>query len=232
MFSQELRDYITYGKEDAGVEYKASMKWTKKSKINKERVSTLQIVKAMLSLSNNTNGGVIVIGEKEKGNGEFIPTGVSKKVYDSFKYDDISRYLKGISNPRVQFKISRDEMKINGKKKKFVIIQIAESNEFPVICTRTELYDRTKGQYPDNVVLRENAIYIRAKAPVESREISSVREWRELIYRIMERSKRELLKRMPCSEFMKDKLKNGEKAKIKVVTGSPEFQQQLKNDKL
>lgn len=226
MFSQELREYITHGREESHIEYKASMKWIKKPRTNQDRAAIFKVVKAMLAMANNPNGGVIVIGEREKGNGEFAPTGVSKEVYDSYKYDDISRYIKGISDPQVQFKITRDEMEINKKKKRFIIIQVTESVEFPIICTRTELYDKSKPPYSDNVVLRENVIYIRTKAPIESREIANVQEWRELIYRIMEKSRKELLKRMPCFDYMKEKArKETEKDKLA-------FKQQLKKDNL
>lgn len=232
MFSQELKEYITHGKEEAHIEYKASMRWTSKPKKRKDKIAIFKIARAMLAMSNHPNGGVIVIGEKEKGNGEFKPIGVGKINYDSFKYDDISRYIKRLSSPQIQFKLDRDSMSIDGIDRRFVVIQVAESLEFPVICTKTEKYDETKSPYGDNIALRENAIYIRSKSPIESREISSVEEWQELIYRVMEKSRRELIKRMPCFEYIREKEKKGEIAKQKIIESSPEFQKQLKRDDL
>jgi len=231
MLEQILQGYITHGREETYLEYKSSRKWFTKQPKDKHKVSNLEIVKAMLAMSNHLSGGVIVIGEKEKGNGEFKPTGVNKVNSDSFKYDDISRYLKGFSNPQLQFKVTRDAMEINGKKKKFVVIQVTESLEFPVICTKAAKYNNSQGFHSDNILLRENAIYIRSKSPIESREISSVQEWRELIYITMKRSERELLKKMPCFEYLdeKKKKKPEEKELIRKVS---EFERQLKKDNL
>lgn len=232
MFSQELKEYITHGKEETHIEYKDSMKWSTRIKNKKNRIAILKIGRAMLALANNPNGGVIVIGEKEKNNGEFKPIGVSKVSYDSFKYDDISRYVKSLSSTQIQFKIDRGSMLIDEKDRKFVIIQVAESSEVPVVCIKAERYDETKQFIGDNIALRENAIYIRSKSPIESREISSVEEWKDIINRSMEKSKKELLRRMPCYNYIKDKREKEEIISQKVVESSPEFQKQLKRDEL
>lgn len=232
MFSEELKEYITHGKEETHIEYKDSMRWSKKPEKNKDKIVIFKIIRAMLAMANHTNGGVIVIGEKEKGNGEFNPVGISKANSDSFKYDDISRYLKGISSMPIQFKIDRDTMSIDGRERRFVIIQIAESTEIPIICIKSEKYDETKQSYGDNIALRENAIYIRSKSPIESREISSVAEWKDLIDRVIEKSRKEQLKKMPCYEFIRDKGKKEELVTQKKTETSPEFQKQLKRDAL
>lgn len=232
MFPEELKEYITHGKEETHIEYKNSMRWPRKPKNNKDKIVIFKIIRAMLAMANHTNGGVIVIGEKEKGNGEFNPIGISKVNSDSYKYDDISRYIKGLSSTPIQFKIDRDTMPIGGKERRFVVIQVAESTEIPIICIKSEKYDEAKPFCGDNIVLRENAIYIRSKSPIESREISSVDEWRDLINRAMEKSRKEQLKKMPCYEFIQDKGKKEEVAAQKKTETSPEFQKQLKRDAL
>jgi hypothetical protein len=82
-------------------------------------------------------------------------------------------------------------------------------------------------------LLRENAIYIRSKAPVESREIASVSEWKEMINRLMEGSEADLLKRLPCSRHMKSAISEpgGEKEAEKPEEAK-KFDSQLKGDKL
>lgn len=235
MFPQELKEYITHGKEETYLEYKSTMKWARKPREKKDKIANIKIIKAMLAMSNNPYGGVVVIGEKEKDNGEFKPTGISKVNFDSFKYDDISRCIKEISSPQVQFKITRDTMKIDGKERRFVIIQITESSEFPVICLKTEKYDESRPSCGDNLLLRENVVYIRSKSPIESREISSTQEWQELIYRIVEKSKRGLLRRMPCSEYIevkKTKVKKAKIVKAKIKSDIKKFETQLKKDDL
>lgn len=242
MFSKELIEYILHGKEETYLEYKSSMKWTKNPKKTEDKINNVAIAKAMLAMSNNPNGGVIVIGEKEKNNGEFIQIGMGKAKQNSFKYDDISRYIKNLCSPQIQFKIDRNRANINGKLKRFVIIQVTESLEFPVVATKLITHNKAEPALPENILLRENAIYIRAKSPIESREISSVQEWRELIYRILEKSKRELLKRMPCFEYIKEnkrtkKTEQKRPLKIKLakktkVAEHGKFEKQLKRDRL
>jgi len=232
MFSEELKEYITHGKEEMHIEYKTSMKWPTRIRSKEEKIAALKISKAMLALANNSGGGVIVVGVKEKNNGEFIPKGVSKTCYDSFKYDTVSRHIKNYSSAQIQFKIDRNTMFINGKSKKFVIIQVAESIDIPVVCTKTEKYDVAKDLFPANVVLRENAIYIRSKSPIESREISSPSEWRDLINRCMEKAKKELLIKMPCYSYIKNREEKNETVSPELVKSSPEFQNQLKKDNL
>jgi len=234
MFSQELTGYISHGKEETYLEYKSSMRWANKTKNKEDKITKYTIVKAMLAMSNHRDGGVVVIGEKEIGNGEFRPVGISKMNYDSFKYDDISRYLKGICQPQIEFKITRDKLSLNGKDTFFVIIQIAEAKETPVICTKTILYDDSNPALGNNVLLRENCIYIRPKSPIESREISSVQEWRDLISRILDNNREELLRRMPCSEFFEKNRKIDKKIEAPIMpkADTMQFNKQLESDKL
>ncbi|GEM_PF-977241 len=233
-FPQELQDYITHGKEETNLEYKASMKWSSRPRTDRDKGINYKIIKAMLAMSNNADGGLIVIGAKEKRNGEFKPTGISKRNYDSFKYDAISQALKNICSPLLQFKISRGGMTIDGKEKRFVVIQVAEAIEFPVVCTALAKYNNSEPAYPQNILLRENAIYIRSKAPIESREIANLHEWQDLIYRIIERSKKELLKRMPCSEFIATEVTKKETQKADKIESqdSKKFDEQQKKDNL
>ena len=232
MFPEELREYIIHGKEETHIEYKDSMKWPRKPKNNKDKIVVFKIIKAMLAMANHTNGGVIVIGAKEKANGEFNPIGMSKVNSDSFKYDDISRYVKGRSSAPIHFKIDRDTMLIRDKERRFVIIQVAETTEIPIICIKSEKYDEAKPFLGDNIALRENAIYVRSKSPIESREISSVDEWKDLINRTMEKNRKEQLKKMPCYEFIQDKEKKQELSAQRKNETSPVFQKQLKRDAL
>jgi len=235
MFLEEIIEYIIHGKEETYLEYKASIKWFKKPRKNKDKVANAKIIRTILAMANNQNGGVIVIGGKEKRNGEITPLGISKTNSDSFKYDDMSRYIRTICSPQVQFKITRDTLNVNGTIRRFVVIQVTESQEFPVVSTKLIRYNDAEAAYPDNVLLRQNAIYIRSKSPIESREISTMQEWQELIYRTMDKSKRELLKRMPCSEYIQEQQRKPLEIKVKdniKIEEQTKFEGQLKKDRL
>ncbi len=237
MFSKIIKEYITHGSEETNLEYKGPMIWSKKAKKSKDRIPNLKIIRSILAMSNQPDGGVIVIGVKEKKNGEFTPVGMGKKSYDSFKYDLISNEIKNYCSPEVRFTLKRDVVKIKGKNRRFVVIQVSESKEFPVICTRYELYDKSKPPFSKNVLLRENAIYVRSKSPIGSREIASVHEWQELIFRIMDKSRRELLRRMPCADYIleekgkKEHIKEKSRKTKKSVDSTRKFDAQLKGVK-
>lgn len=232
MFSEVLKQYITRGNEETSLEYKGPMPWKTKVKEHKDKIPKVKIIQAILAMANHPNGGVVVVGVKEKKNGEFVPVGLSKRQYDSFKLDHISNEIKNYCSPPVQFKMTRNFMEIKGKKKRFVVFQVSESKEFPVICAQKFLYNKAKADYGDNILLRENAIYIRSRSPIGSREIQNIHEWQELIYRIMERSRRELLRRMPCAEYMQDGKKEASTKKERETkkVDSKKFKDQLKGE--
>jgi len=236
MFERELDEYITHGKEETFLEYKMGIKWVKNSKSKNDKNSNYKIVKTMMAMSNNPSGGVIVVGVKEKDNGEFSPIGVNEVIYDSYVFDDISRFIKGqgLCEPPMQFKVTRDKMMIHDLEKKFVIIQVSESKEMPTICTKSVKCDDKQPFYPENILLRENVIYVRSKSPIESREISSFYEWQELIDRLLEKSKSELLKKMPCFDTF-DINKSTKKEKVNAKNDGNfkvKFDAQLRKDNL
>src|SRR3989338_3869027 len=197
MFSQELSDYILRGKEEIYLEYKQSMKWNINAKSDAEKVVNFTIVRTMLAMSNNKDGGVIVVGRGQKSNGEFDMAGVKKVDLNSYKQDDIARFLNGVSDPPIHFSIERDYLNIKGKKKWFVVIRVPESEYLPVICIKKEIRERSKPETLGNMHLRKNAIYVRGKFPIESHEISSVAEWRELIDRMIIKRKADVARMAP-----------------------------------
>ncbi len=214
MFNEEILNYILHGNEETYLEYKGSMPWN-------HRNTKLKIICAMLSLSNNKDGGVIVIGIKEEFNKSFNPSGMSDEDFNSFNYDDVARVVQTYSDPIIEFKLLADVAKIDEQERKFVVIQVPESKE-PTICVKYGLLNKSVGYYPENIALRKNAIYIRSKAPIESREIAAVHEWREMIDRAVEKNRKELLRRLPCSVATKEDKKRDNK----------KFEEDLKKDNL
>ena len=67
------------------------------------------------------------------------------------------------------------------EEKHFAVIQVNEFAEFPAICTRN-------GHAPNNQqILRQGALYIRSRRRVESAEVSSEAEMRELLQRAIDK---------------------------------------------
>lgn len=224
MLSPELQQYVLHGKEERNIEYKDSMSWS-------DNGCKLKILKAALAMANHFNGGVIVVGVKQKGN-SFTPVGLSKTVYSSFVHDYIAQFINERADPKIQLTITCDEMNVvsaSGRKKsrRFCIIQVAESRELPVISTRQVLYDDAVKAFPKNICTRPSAIYIRAGSPVESREINNQEEWRELLRRCIEKMQ------VQASSISK-KILTPERTSQPSINRktSNKFEQVLKRDKL
>lgn len=213
MFSNEIFEIITHGREEVNIEYKDSMSW-------KSRYAQLEIIRAMLAMA-NTEGGYIVVGVKEEKDKRCNPVGMEDEHYKSFNHDYISSKIKNYCDPDINFNVVADASEINGIERKFIVIEMSESKE-PIICSKGERQNKKSDWLPGNIALRKNAIYIRSKTPVESREISSAHEWRQLINKIVEKNKSELMKRMPCS-FLEVK---------KIIPDSNKFDDDLIKDKL
>jgi len=180
MFREDALIYIVRGHEEHNVEYKESMPWS-------DRRAQLDITRAMLAMANHRDGGVIVIGVRETGkNGICVPEGMSEAHFSSFSYDGISKIVRNFADPLIEFKLDMNEAEIGGENRKFGFIQVSESLD-PTICVRSEKFNQSADWQPKNIALRANAIYIRSKAPIESREIATVHEWRELIDRCVEK---------------------------------------------
>ncbi|MFA6228301.1 MAG: ATP-binding protein [Patescibacteria group bacterium] len=194
MFNEEFSNYIIRRHEEQSIEYKGSLNWNAyETKIN--------VLKAMLAMANNDQGGVIVLGVKEEKDRSVSLSGMTDSDFQSFNYDDIARFIKRFCDPIIEFTIFSDNLIIDDESKNFIILQIHESIE-PTVCTDFALFKKQGGNHYENIALRKNAIYIRSKAPIESREISSIHEWRELLDRMVQKKKEDILKKLPCVNLL------------------------------
>ena len=86
--------------------------------------------------------------------------------FNSYDQDNISSYVANYADPFVEFNIN----KINHEGKKYVIIQVKEFYELPIICKK----DGSEG-------LKNGAIYTRTRRKYETAEVPSQTEMREII---------------------------------------------------
>jgi len=159
MTSRELLDLILAGRESRNLEYKQSMHW------NDSRTKA-KVTKSILAMSNTRDGGAIVIGEEQQPNGTFKPVGMSPTDANTFNYDDVASHVAEYADPYVNFSLAPIEY--DGKK--FIVIQVKEFEEIPVIC---------KKSYGN--ILHRGRIYIRTRRMPESASVSSQTEMREII---------------------------------------------------
>ncbi len=200
---EQLKDYVNLGSERVDLEYKRSIDW-------EDRNAKIKITKAMMAMSNIRDGGVIIIGVEEDG----TPSGMTKKHCRSFEYDKIARHLNARTMPPIDFVVTCGKITHEDNEKLFVVIQISESKELPVVSIKHEKRDPNGLLDMKNTYIRENAIYIRSKSPIESREIGSYSEWKEFIELLLDRNQDKLVKKIPWSSSQQQVTKKTDKERF------------------
>jgi len=153
-------------------EYKGPMVWT-------DNLTKAKITRTILAMSNTRDGGVIVVGMKEKSDKKFEPVGLSESEASTFNHDDMATHVRDYADPYVDFMVRR----IDCDDRDFVLIQVKEFDEIPVICGK------------DGVNLRKGAIYHRSRTKNESAEVFSQSEMREIIEIATDKAVRKFLSR-------------------------------------
>ena len=156
---ETLLELVYHGREERNLEYKRSMNW-------KEPATKAKIAKSAMAMANLPDGGVIVVGVEKKG--EFHkPLGMIQEDIESFKQDDVMQYInEKYADPYIEL-----SMRLVGKDNNyFVVIQINEFAELPIICKRDGLENLKKG-----------ALYTRSRMKYETVQVRSQTEMREII---------------------------------------------------
>lgn len=159
MSKAELFQYIYHGSEERNLEYKKSMSWN-------NAPTKAKVVKSCIAMSNIPDGGVIVFGVDEMSHGNFQANGMDPEYAKSFNQDDIQDYVNGFADPYVELKVDR----VVDKGKEFVVIQIREFAEMPIVCKK-----------PGEEGLQRGGVYTRPRRKHETALVSSQTEMRELL---------------------------------------------------
>jgi predicted HTH transcriptional regulator len=159
MASKELVALIYYGSEERNLEYKTSMNW------NTDETKT-KLAKSIMAMANIKDGGAIILGVTEEAPGKFVPTGMSEEDERSFNQDSVSEYVNKYADPFVELKV---EKHIEGDKR-FVIVQVQEFEELPVVCKKDH-----------SGVLKRGDLYTRSRHKHESVQVPSQTEMREIL---------------------------------------------------
>ena len=165
METKDIIELILRGRETRSVEMKQSMDFS--------QVRTkAKAAKAAMGMANIRDGGIIIWGMK-KVNDHHVPEGMEEAHIGGFNQDQVSSATSEYAAPYVELTVTslvpQDVPQLAGKT--FVIIEVREFAEIPVIC---------KKQYgPEN--LRKGGIYIRSLDRHETREVQTEAEMRELM---------------------------------------------------
>lgn len=169
----ELVQLILHGREERNLEYKGRVAWN-------DADLKARITKTILSMCNIPDGGAIVIGVEEQ-NESFVPTGLSGPDLGSFSQDGVSSHVNEYADPFAEVEVSR----VSHSGADYVVIQVREFSEIPVICKRD-----------GPVNLRRGAIYTRTRRMNETAEVPGQAEMREILDRATEKAIRVLHARL------------------------------------
>ncbi len=160
MASSELLELIHHGSEERNLEYKASLNW-------QDSESQAKIIKSVMAMSNIPDGGVIVIGVRKSGSD---PAGMEPLHAKSFTLDALLPVINEYAEPFVEMSVTHviDE---EHDSKEFVVIQVQEFAEIPVICKKDHKHEN----------IHAGAVYTRPRRMHESKQVSSQTEMREII---------------------------------------------------
>ena len=149
---------ILNGREERNLEYKQTMNWS-------NAATKAKLVKSCIAMANLRDGGTIVLGIERQPDDTYAPLGMEADDYESFNQDGVSTEVNNYADPFVELSVMRREL--DGKR--FVIIKLQEFQELPIVCKR------------DGEKLRAGAIYIRPRRKIETVEVPSQVDMRELL---------------------------------------------------
>lgn len=158
MPDKNISDLILHGSEERNLEYKCSMSW-------KDNSTKIKVTKTSMAMANIPDGGTMIFGVDEISPGDFELRGMDTNDADSFSQDDIQDYVNGYADPFVKLTVKREDY--DGKL--FVVIQIPEFADLPVVCKKN-------GQE-----LVRGEIYTRPRRKFESVPVPSQTELREIL---------------------------------------------------
>jgi len=150
---------IGNGREERHVEFKRTMNWSDVGTKSK-------VVKSSIAMANLRDGGFIVFGIERQPDDSYTAVGMKAEDYDSFKQDEISMEVNNYADPFVEVTVQ----KVKRDAKLFVIIEIREFLDLPILCKR----DGAER-------LRNGAIYVRPRRKIETAELPSQGDLREIL---------------------------------------------------
>jgi len=162
---RELEQIIRSGREGLGVEFKQSMNWT-------DDATKAKVVKAALAITNKRDGGLLVFGLTPPANaGPHAFTGMSAADYQSFNQDDVMAKVNAHAAPSIDLTVHHVP---NIDDKQCVAIEIREFVDYPVLCSNDVV---VRG----NVIVAKGRVYCRSRRMIESTEVRSVEDMRDII---------------------------------------------------
>lgn len=144
--TEELARWVRTSGESDFVDAKGPMLWDGAD-------TSASLAKDIASFANSRDGGVIVIGKSEAGDGSFSYDGLSPEQAASFDTTKVGQWVNARFAPPVR--LSCHQAELDGRK--FVVIIIQEFDDVPSLCVKS--FQETGN--PKNHLLREGTIIVR-----------------------------------------------------------------------
>ena len=155
-----------------GVEFKSPGPMT-------NRQLVMQVIKAILGMSNRRDGGTIIIGVGDN-QGVLNPIGLLPSDLSEWTYDALSDRVANYADPNSTFTLEKREYEGSS----YVVLAVEEFSDVPVLCKR---------DYDD--LLRAGACYVRPRRKPETTEIPTQVDMRDLLDLAIEKGVTRFLER-------------------------------------
>jgi hypothetical protein len=133
----------------------------------------VEVAKAVLAMSNRRGGGTIVIGVDPDG----TLTGMTQAHYETWlNPDHVRGSFRPYADPYVQLDVDPTIITAGDLAgRRFIVLHVHQFDEIPVLCAR-------EGRNAQNdLILKLGKLYVRSKENVESVEVATQAQMRELI---------------------------------------------------
>jgi len=184
---EEFAQLLDLGHETQGIEFKGPF-------AREDKDQFVEVVRAVLGMANRRDGGLVVIGidEHDDGTGlgkKLLAVGLSTTDREGWDQDAVLSSVNSYADPFVELDV--EPVEHDGKN--FVVLRVREFDEFPVLCKKQHV--KKKGDKND-VVLREGACYVRRRGRIETSELPTHVEMRDLLELATEKGIRRFLKQV------------------------------------
>lgn len=159
---EELDTWIALGHEQRGVEFKSAGPRT-------ERLLLAKVARAAMGMSNQRDGGKVVIGVSEAADLPHVQ-GLSAAELRTWRYDWTASSFGLYADPSINF----HREVVHHRDGDVVVLHVAEFSEVPVLCKKSLTVS-------GRMELREGACYVRSAHMPATVEVSTQEEMRALL---------------------------------------------------
>lgn len=166
MTDAQFAEILGLKHEISGVEFKPPGPRTNKPLFHR-------VARAAIGMANHRDGGRVVIGVRETA-GVFDPVGLDAADVASWRHEHVADAMAALADPPVVFDVQVRKY----KKRQFVLIEVQEFEDVPIICRRTFPRLLESGE---KLILRKGAIYVRPRRKPETSEVEDQADLRDLL---------------------------------------------------